>query len=120
MDFREVMDKIVAVRKRVPVGVRTQPSFVTSYKCSCGAIRSVVACHGVEYDHGVPVPLEISCSFCGGAACLRVGAGRVVAPSSVDGYDFLRVPSRKASIELAQKGRFEAQLVEYQDPITDA
>lgn len=115
MNFKEAMGLIKYTRKITPVALREVPSGVAiTYQCSCSLSIEVIVCHGVsviQMDEGiVRAPTGIECPLCKGRMAPK-SAYEVSLDESPDGRPFLRVPSRKAALQMANEGRAEGQFV---------
>lgn len=107
--------EIMAARRSVPKSRRDQIIATVSYQCSqCDIVAKFNVCVGVtdplsESIDGLPAPTSISCIMCSGEMS-QIGRFTAVV-STAEELPKLRLPSRRAAVDLARRDEVQAQVV---------
>ena len=95
-----------------------------TYNCEqCGVVSMFDVCKGVVDPKdgagaiiGVPAPAEIACAMCTTGLMIQRDQFSMLPERGPSIFPRLRVPSRRAAVDLSRRGRFEAQVVPREDP----
>jgi hypothetical protein len=109
--FAEAIAIMDTARSKVPKRRKGLVVAETCYCCRCGAEQQFDVCEGV--GSFLPAPEVINCNACGQSEMVMRERGIVYIdfPQRRPGYPYLRIPSRRAMLQLAREGKAHAQVV---------